>query len=238
MEEMIACNAALCIRVQKRKSGSGVTPKGDSRNPKCRRKPSCSARARTKADSGTWRSSIGLVAPVLITSQSRTGNLSQVFNLCSVERNRDRTIHPFKRNNHPHVAFYFLNNSFHSNQRPGCNPDALSRLKICAGFSSAQSHSFPERFDLSVRDNRRKAMEGDQRDHAGKRKDPETFRERHPHKDIRREKWQKYSCTTLLPLPLHGVQRQKSCDAVLFALLGQILFMTTARVGDVPILCN
>jgi hypothetical protein len=81
-------------------------------------------------------------------------------------------------------------------------------------------------------------MEGDQGDHAGKRKDPETFRERHPHKDIRREKWQKYFCTTLLPLPLHGIQRQKSCDAVLFALLGQILFMTTARVCDVPIMCN
>jgi hypothetical protein len=116
--------------------------------------------------------------------------------------------------------------------------DALSRLEICAGFSSAQSHSFPEYFDLSVWYDRRKAMEGDQGDHAGKRKDPETLRERHPHKDIRREKWQKYFCTPLLPLPLHGIQRQKSCDAVLFALLGQILFMTTARVCDVPIMCN
>jgi hypothetical protein len=50
-------------------------------------------------------------------------------------------------------------------------------------------------------------MEGDEGNHAGKRKDPETLRECHPHKDIRREKWQKYFGATLLPLPLHGIER-------------------------------
>src|ERR1051326_1642653 len=86
MEEMIDCNAALCIRVQNRNSGSGVTPKGDSLNPKCRRKAFFSARARTKADSGIWRSSMGLAAPILITiTVACLGTLSQGFNLCGVE---------------------------------------------------------------------------------------------------------------------------------------------------------
>jgi hypothetical protein len=134
------------------------------------------------------------------------------------------------------LVFYFVDNSLQPYQRPGGNPDALSRLEIYARFSSAESHSLPEWFDLGLRYDRWNASAGDKRNDPRKREHPKPFGKGHSDENIRRKQRQEYFCTTSFPVPLHSVHRKKSGDAMLFALLCQIFFVAAAGVGDIPIL--
>jgi hypothetical protein len=108
-------------------------------------------------------------------------------------------------------------------------------LQVCTWFNSPETHCFPECLNLRAWYNCRKAFEGNQRHHPRKCKHPKTFCEGHPDKNIGREKRQEYFCTTSFPVPLCSIQRKKSGDTPLLALLCQVFLVAAAGIRHIPV---